>query len=178
MIAPRSAPAQGRPRRSARGYRRFRVSMPAGLAEAIVTAAIAMSGITADVDQARTHLDGGDLIALLEQIAARVQHVGIEAYHGIIGESGDSLADTVAELDGGASQKMRKILDADRPRPRPVTRAASSGSNVLAWDTSRWPSADMVILGQRTAFFTWKVPSARRRQVLQQVLSSQAKGAF
>jgi AcrR family transcriptional regulator len=62
-----------------------------------------------------THIDTGslrgDLIALLEQIAARVQHVGIEAYHGIIGESGDSLADTVAEIDGGTSQKMRKILD-------------------------------------------------------------------
>jgi AcrR family transcriptional regulator len=58
----------------------------------------------------------GDLIALLEQIAARVQHTGIEAYHGIIGESGDSLADTVAELDGGASQKMHKILDTARAR--------------------------------------------------------------
>jgi len=58
----------------------------------------------------------GDLIALLEQIAARVQHVGIEAYHGIIGESGGSFADTVAELDGGTSQKMRKILDTARAR--------------------------------------------------------------
>jgi AcrR family transcriptional regulator len=58
----------------------------------------------------------GDLIAVLEQIAARVQHVGIKAYHGIIGESGDSLADTVAELDGGTSQKMRKILDTARAR--------------------------------------------------------------
>lgn len=58
----------------------------------------------------------GDLIALLEQIAVRVQHVGIEAYKGIIGESGDGLADTIAELDGGASQKMHKILDAARAR--------------------------------------------------------------
>jgi AcrR family transcriptional regulator len=58
----------------------------------------------------------GDLIALLEQIAARVQHIGIEAYHRIIGEAWDTLADTIAELDGGASQKMRKILDTARAR--------------------------------------------------------------
>jgi len=58
----------------------------------------------------------GDLIALLEQIAARAQHVGIEAYHRIVGEAGDSLADTIAELDGGASQKMRTILDNARAR--------------------------------------------------------------
>src|SRR5215813_10703197 len=67
---------------------------------------------------------------------------------------------------------------AGRPRPRPVTQTASSGSNVPAWETSPWPSADTVILGQRTVFFTWKVPSARRRQILQQVLSSQAKALF
>jgi integrase/recombinase XerD len=36
---------------------------------------------------------------------------------------------------------------ADSPRPRPVTRAASSSSSTPAWDTSPWPSADTVILG-------------------------------
>ena len=34
----------------------------------------------------------------------------------------------------------------DRPRPSPVTRAASASSSVPAWDTSPDPSADTVIL--------------------------------
>jgi AcrR family transcriptional regulator len=58
----------------------------------------------------------GDLIALLEKMAARIQHVGIEAYRGIIAEFGDSITDAGAGLDGLTSQTMRKILDAARAR--------------------------------------------------------------
>jgi AcrR family transcriptional regulator len=57
----------------------------------------------------------GDLIALLEKMAARIQHVGIEAYRGIIAEFGDSITDT-AGLDGLTSQTMGKILDTARAR--------------------------------------------------------------
>src|SRR5512132_818314 len=65
-----------------------------------------------------------------------------------------------------------------RHRARPVARSVSSNSNAPAWDTIPRPSADTVILGRRTVFFTWKVPSARRGQDLRQDLSSQAKGTF
>src|SRR5439155_8995479 len=39
-------------------------------------------------------------------------------------------------------------------------------------------SADTAILARRAVLFTWKVPSARSGQDLQQALSSQAKGTF
>jgi AcrR family transcriptional regulator len=58
----------------------------------------------------------GDMIALLEKMAARIQRVGIEAYHGIIAEFGDSITDTTAGLDGLTGQTMRKVLDAARAR--------------------------------------------------------------
>ena len=57
----------------------------------------------------------------------------------------------------------------------PVARSVSSSSNVPAWDTSPWPSADTVILGQHGVLFTWKVPLPRRGQDLRQALFSQAK---
>ena len=67
---------------------------------------------------------------------------------------------------------------ADRPCPRPVTLNVSHSRTAPAWDTSPWPSADTATLELRALFFTWKVPSARSGQDLQQALSSQAKGTF
>jgi len=43
---------------------------------------------------------------------------------------------------------------ADRPRLRPVALSVSSSSNAPAWDTIPRPSADTVILGWCTVFFT------------------------
>jgi hypothetical protein len=67
---------------------------------------------------------------------------------------------------------------ADRTAPARLTWAASSRSNAPAWDTTPRPSADTVILGWPTVFFTRKVSSPRRGQDLRQALSSQAKVIF
>lgn len=100
--------------------RRVRTSKPVLYRRYRSRGQMVLDAVTARATDGITHIDTGslrgDLIALLEEIAARVQHVGIEAYKGIIGESGDSLADTIAELDGGASEKMHQILEAARAR--------------------------------------------------------------
>ena len=60
---------------------------------------------------------------------------------------------------------------ADRTVPSPGDLGGSSRSNAPASDTAPRPSADTVILGWHTVFFTGKVPSARHGQDLRPALS-------
>ena len=95
-----------------------------------------------------------------------------------LARSAQAMTRPVRILPGRAPPAGRTTGPAQQtgPFPAQVTWVASSRSNAPASDTpAPRPSADTVILGWRTVFFTRKVSSPRRRQDLPQTLSSQAK---